>query len=217
VGLLFIMRTVAYRFPAELSSILHIVWGELEDAVKDRTHGFHTGSLATLDEGGDPDNRVCTLRRVERDGRLLMTHADIRAPKAMQVLARMRGQSRMPAAWVFYDAGRRLQVRAKGTMHVEQVTRLVDEQWERTSVVSRRCYVAPHAPGTVTSELDVNIEPALRDRRPEMEETLAGRANFCVLVTRVDELDAMELAADGHRRAGFVWADGEVRGEWRAP
>jgi hypothetical protein len=50
-----------------------------------------------------------------------------------------------------------------------------------------------------------------------MEETLAGRANFCVLVTRVDELDAMELAADGHRRAGFVWADGEVRVEWRAP
>jgi hypothetical protein len=209
------MRTLQHRFPADLHAILDIVWSELEAAVKDRRRGFHTASLATLDAGGDPDNRICTLRRVERERRLLVTHADIRSPKALQVLRRHGG----PGAWVFYDVTRRLQVRAKGMVHVERDTTLADEQWERTSVVSRRCYVAPHPPGTVTDTLDVNMDPALRDRRPLLEETHAGRANFCVLVTRVDEIDAMELAADGHRRAGFVWnaAAARMDGEWRAP
>jgi hypothetical protein len=209
------MRTLQHRFPADLDAILDIVWSELEAAVKDRKRGFHTASLSTLDAGGDPDNRICTLRRVERERRLLVTHADIRSPKALQVLRPNGG----PGAWVFYDATRRLQVRAKGMVHVERDTMLANEQWDRTSVVSRRCYIAPHAPGAVTEALDVNIDSALRDRRPVLEETHAGRANFCILVTRVDEIDAMELASDGHRRAGFVWDGTEARmhGEWRAP
>ncbi len=206
------MLHAGHRFPEDFATIISIVWEELQASTRDRKHGFHTASLATLDASGQPDNRTCTIRRVEPISRLLMTHADIRSPKAIQIMGDPR------VAWVFYDVERRLQVRARGIAHVERDSSLAEEQWDRTSVVSRRCYMAPHAPSSVTPILDVNIAEWLRPGRPSIEQTLPARDNFCVLVTRVDDLDAMELAADGHRRAGFTWNEqGSMRTEWRAP
>ena len=94
----------------------------------------------------------------------------------------------------------------------------VDEAWEQSPVTSRRCYLAPRAPGAVCDAPSPNLPDAVRDRRPTEAETLAGRANFALVVTRAIAIDWLYLASEGHQRAKFARdADGLWQGTWVEP
>lgn len=185
------------------------VWALLHKGVEDRRHGFHYPTVATVDERGEPQARVVVLRRVDDPGvgggrACVMAHTDVRSPKASQV------GHRATAAWVFYDSPCRLQVRVWGTARVEHDTPLADEQWEQTRLMSRRCYLAPGAPGSVVNQQDPNLPLTFTRRDPTHEESEAGRAHFAVLVTEVHSMDVLRLRHDGHARARFSWdASGE--------
>ena len=53
--------------------------------------------------------------------------------------------------------------------------------------------------------------------RPLEEQLGPARANFAVLLVRLERLDWLHLAHDGHRRAQFQRQDSTWHGRWCAP
>ena len=171
-------------------------WERLAEGAARGRHAFHTPGLATVDAGGVPAVRTVVLRGCDPGERRLLCHSDARAPKVASLLARPE------AAWLFYDAEHKVQVRAVTRVSVHRVDALADRQWEKTGPSSRRAYLAPAVPGadTADGEASPNLPPAVRGRVPEPEETLPGRENFAVLAAEVLSLDVLHLHHAGHVR-----------------
>jgi pyridoxamine 5'-phosphate oxidase len=195
-----------------LASTLSDLWNELGRGVVDRRHGFHVPVLATHGVDGAPQARAVVLRRVLPESFEIHCHTDLRSGKVAEILADQR------VAWHFYDEGRRLQLRIAARAEVVATDARVDEAWARSAVTSRRCYLAPRAPGSVCDAPSPNLPEGVRDRRPTEEETLPGRANFALVVTRAMSVDWLHLASEGHQRARFeLDAAGAWRGSWTEP
>jgi pyridoxine/pyridoxamine 5'-phosphate oxidase len=195
-----------------LSNTLSDLWNELGRGVVDRRHGFHVPVLATVGVDGAPQARAVVLRRVLRDSCEIHCHTDLRSGKVAEIRADPR------VAWHFYDEGRKLQLRIVAHAEVVSDGSRSDEAWARSAVTSRRCYLAPRAPGSVCDAPSPNLPEGVRDRRPTEEETLPGRANFALVVTRVTAIDWLFLASEGHQRARFSRdADGAWKGAWLEP
>lgn len=198
--------------PDSLEAVLASVWTELEIGAAKAKHGFHQPVLATTDADGTPSARTVVLRKADRHLGLVACHTDARAQK----LAHLRQQP--TAAWCFYDKGRRIQVRAFGSATVHTEDSVADEHWERSPTRSRRCYLAPAVPGSVSSSASPNLPDALLDREPTPEESEAGRPNFAVVRCRLHKLDYLELHHAGHVRARFIRpAEDRWAGEWIEP
>ncbi len=208
-----------------LDGLLGGVWGALQHAVTTARAGFHVGTLAGVDEAGRPTARVMVLRGVELPGGegnggggacgggacggAVWCHTDVRARKVGAFRARPG------ACWCFYDGPGRLQVRVSGDVSVHTDDAVADAAWAASSLSSRRCYLAPRAPGGVADQSDVNLPGHLRGRVPTGAESAAGRINFAVLRLAVAEMDVLHLAATGHRRARYVWDEtGAVGAGW---
>jgi general stress protein 26 len=198
---------------APLGSILGAIWDELERATADRRHGFHIAAIATVGLDGAPTARSVVLRRALRATSELHFHTDLRSPKVAEIAANPR------VSWMLYDAARKLQLRIEATAEVLRAGPRADEAWARSSLSSRRCYLAPHAPGEVAAEWVANIPDALVGRVPDASESEAGRVNFGLVATRATSIEWLYLASDGHRRARFVAdaAGGSWLAHWLAP
>jgi len=197
-----------------LNAIHDHIWHMLHNAAATRHHGFHLPTMATVNDKQEPEARIVVLRGAQRDGRYITCHTDARAPKVAQVNANA------VATWVFYDSEARVQVRAMGRIVVLDPAdnELAREAWQRTNLSSRRCYMAPHAPSSVSAEPSPNLPEAVRERLPSEEESQAGLANFRVLKTTIDAFDYLHLAHDGHLRASFTYAqDGSLTAHWLEP
>lgn len=184
-------------FPAQLNDPAHaedLIWRTLARAVKDRHHGMHTSGLVAISADNLPNPRIVTLRRIDPSQRVIICHTDIRSEKVAEI-------ERNPnVAWLCYDIRTRLQFRISAVARIERDSPLADEQWGRSALSSRRCYLAPHAPGTPSDTLLSNIPPHMAGRQPTLEESEPGRPNFAIVVTTALRADVLELAAEGHRR-----------------
>ena len=195
-----------------LHGILRSSWNELGRGAVDRRHGFHVPAIATLGLDGAPQARAVVLRRVNSETGEIYCHTDLRSGKVGEIRANPR------IAWHFYDEGRRLQLRIAALAEILHEGPPVDDAWARSAVTSRRCYLAPRAPGAVCDAPSPNLPEAVRDRRPTEEETLPGRANFALVATRATAIDWLYLASEGHQRARFtLGADGSWQGAWIEP
>ena len=100
-----------------LDDLLPSIWSLLERGASDRREPFHCPVLATAG-AGEFGARTVILRKVHRDERALLAHSDRRATKIGQILASPR------VVWVFYDARKKVQVRAESDVEaVEQQRR----------------------------------------------------------------------------------------------
>ena len=198
------------RVTDSLANILRSSWNELSRGVVDRRHGFHVPVIATIGLDGAPQARAVVLRRIASETAEICCHTDIRSGKVGEILANPL------VAWHFYDEGRKLQLRIAARAEIVRDGLRADEAWTRSSVTSRRCYLAPRAPGVVCDAPSPNLPEAVRDRRPTEEETQPGRANFALVVTRATAIDWLYLASEGHQRARFaLGADGSSQGSWQ--
>lgn len=176
----------------DLSGFERWCWSLVSRGVKDRRSPFHTPTLATVGDDGRPDLRTLVLRGANEGERTLRFHTDRRAGKLRQIVAEPR------VAVHFYDAGRKLQLRMDGRASFETADAGTGaEAWERTRDFSRACYRVQPAPGSVIEEGHAYAMPN------EPRDAEEGRENFAVLLVRVDEVEALYLAASGHRRARF--------------
>jgi len=173
-----------------LEDCLAEAFRRLARGVADRRSAFHTPTLATIGTDGGPEARTVVLRGFEAASRALRMHTDARSGKAAELARDAR------CALHLYDAGAKLQLRLSGhaTLHAEDA--VAEHGWANSRDFSRMCYAIEPGPGTPISE----PPPAPRD-------AAAGRAAFRVILLRFDRLEWLELAAGGHRRARFSWAD----------
>lgn len=167
------------------------VYRALAAAAASRRHPMHAPVVA----GGDADARIMVLRGCDENLSALRFHTDLRSPKA----AGFRADPRVTV--LAYDPAERLQLRLKGLARVEGSGVEADKAWEATSPMGRRCYLAQHGPGACVAMPGASLPEALAGRRPTVEETLPGRANFAVLLVGVLTIDWLRLDSRGGVRA----------------
>jgi pyridoxamine 5'-phosphate oxidase len=190
----------------DLDASLEHAWAMLVRGVSDRRAAFHTPVVATVDERGEPSQRVMVLRAVDPAARLLRFHTDVRSHKLRQL-------ERNPRVTVlFYDTGTKLQLRvgARAELHIN--TDASAAAWAKSAKQSRLCYEQTVPPGKP-------IATPLPEWPPEQRFAAGddGKENFAVLHLTADSIEWLYLAIEGHRRAHWCWDGKAWVGSWLAP
>jgi hypothetical protein len=149
------------------------------------------------------------LRAVDPETRTLRLHTDIRSAKAREIAADGR------VALLAYDPASKVQVRLEGRAKLHHADAVAEAAWQGSLRMSRACYGTMPGPGSI-------IEQGHAFRLPDTGDEAAleaGRAHFAAMLIRVESLEWLYLAYEGHRRAHFEWdADGRITAAgWLAP
>ncbi|HEY8560298.1 MAG TPA: pyridoxamine 5'-phosphate oxidase family protein [Pyrinomonadaceae bacterium] len=196
--------------PISHGEILKRIWKHLDLGTLEREHPFHTPVFGTV-AGDAPDMRMVVLRRFWRRPPRLAFHSHAGAPKIEQL------QANPNVYWLFYHPQEKFQLRIRGTAELHTDGELHEEQWLATELFSRRCYIGAN-PSEFSDHPTSGLPDALSDRKPTAEESEAGKANFVVVTSTIDEIDCYELNVKGHRRSLFSWReDGELSTKWLTP
>ena len=191
------------------ASVLEQVWGLLAEGQRLRHSPFHQAVLATTAPRG-PSARYVVLRQVDRERGVLGFHTDRRSEKWTEL-------ERDPRVSLCFF-GQNVQVRAEGRAVLHHDDAVAELAWKRTGLMSRRCYLASPAPGSVVAQPESGLPPHLSKDRPNEAESAAGRANFAVVTVPLQRLEWLHLAFEGHRRARFSRVGlGPWRGGWLVP
>jgi len=197
--------------PVSHGEILKKIWKNLDLGTLEREHPFHTPVFSTVANGCVPNLRIVVLRRFWRKPPCLAFHTHTGSPKIKEL------QNNPNVYWLFYHPTEKLQVRIKGKARVHTTDDLAEEQWLATEFFSRRCYVG-EAPTQTSKKPTSGLPEDLLDRAPTREESEAGRANFAVVTSTVEQIDCLEMNVRGHRRSLFVWNEtGEPETRWLTP
>ncbi len=191
----------------DLEASLANALGQLSRGVADRRSPFHHPVVATIGADGCPRLRTVILRGFDVPTRTLRFHTDRRSQKVAELTAEPR------ISWLGYDPGAKIQLRIEGRAVLHTDDALADAAWQAAKLFSRQCYGIAPGPGT---PLESGSDFAL----PETTEagTAPGRAHFAAVVVTMASLEWLYLAAQGHRRARFMWdAQGTVSSSWLAP
>ena len=201
------------RYP-ELAEIPGLAWTMLKRAVADRRHGFRTPTVCTVSAiDGTPAARTVVLRHADPESLVIRCHTDRRATKIADI------EAQPVVAWHFYDTKSRTQLRCRTMSRVHTEGPTFEDAWQRTAPMSRRCYLAPNVPGSVSDEPSANLPDDLLVADPNYERSEDGKANFAVVESRVERMDWLLLKHSGHRRAKFEWGeDGDLLlADWLEP
>lgn len=190
------------HFYNDLDATLEAAWALLERGAKDRKAPAHTPVLATSRDGA-PGVRTVVLRGCDRQARRLRFHTDRRSPKVAEIEAEPAG------AVLVYDPGEKVQLRLDCQLRVRIDDEMAREAWAATRDFSRVCYQVMRAPGTPVD--DPRAVPF------SAEDSQGGAEHFAVISALIDRIEWLYLAAPGHRRAEFLWQEGEWRGRWLVP
>lgn len=179
------------------SEIRQQIWRELGRATQDRHHAWRTPVLSTSNVEGLVNARTVVLRQVDADAKQLHIYTDTRSCKVEEL------QSQANAVFVFWSARLRWQLRVRVLTTVMTAGPEVERLWERVKQsASAGDYLTIAAPGTPILS---NEKAVSRDD----EKT----PHFALVNARVVEIDWLELARSGHRRARITADDWE----WLTP
>jgi hypothetical protein len=197
--------------PQSHGEILKKIWKHLDLGVLEREHPFHTPVFGTVADGCTPNLRVVVLRRFWRKPPALAFHTHIGAPKIKEI------QNNPNVSFAFYHPQEKLQLCIKGKAAIHTDDELHAEQWLATEFFSRRAYVG-EAPSQISKKAVSGLPDELVDRVPSKEESEAGRANFVVISSTINQIDCLELDVRGNRRSLFNWNEnGELETNWLTP
>ncbi|NNF16252.1 MAG: hypothetical protein HKN70_05860 [Gammaproteobacteria bacterium] len=190
--------------PVSLEKIPQLIWSLLGEAVTDKGHPFRTPVIATSNKHG-PEARIVVLRRIDAERRHLECHTDVRSGKISQ----LTGDDAI--AWVFYDAAQKIQVRARGVARIYNQDEYSHTRWTAISEHQKREYAQALPPGKKIGQ------EAAHYRRQSDADPESGRGNFAVISSCIHELEWLQLAREGHRRALMVFADQRWSAQWLMP
>lgn len=160
------------------------IWRELGRASQDRHHAWRTPVLATVDRDGNANARTVVLRNVDVANQALLLFTDRRSPKVEEILKEPR------AMFVFWSARLNWQLRVRVSITHQTSGPQVEAQWQRVKQTDAAAdYLSALAPGSPVPEASAVL--AL----PQQTD------NFTLLIAQVTEIDWLELARAGHRRA----------------
>ena len=186
------------------------IWTLLSRGVVDRSEDFRL-PVIIVNKGDFADGRIVVLRGAFKDRRVLRFHTDLRSSK---IEALKHNQN---IYFLFYNKRRKIQVRAKGLATIHHKNSITEEAWKKTQVISRKCYLATNAPGTSSVDPNPGYPKELEGKNPKIEDTEIGFENFCVIESKIVEMEWLYLASQGHRRAKLTINENDVSAEWLTP
>ena len=166
----------------------------LTRGVKDRKHAFHNPVFCNVDQDGGVDSRVVVLRKFDPINMILNFHTDYRSPKVSNL--KQNNKSML----VFYDHKLKIQMRIKTTSIINYQNEIAKEMWDKTKLLSRKCYLTSKDPSSLTTLPEDGIPEHLIGKEPEFEESEKGYKNFTVIENKINEIDWLYLEISGHRR-----------------
>ena len=180
------------------------IWQELQRATQDRHSEWRTPVLATVSRQGAPDARTVVLRHADAKLSRLQIYTDSRSPK----VAALADQP--SAILVFWSKRLSWQLRVRVQMSVQIAGPQVEAVWDRVrQSAAAGDYLSAAAPGDVLPDEQAD-EQADQQALPEDP---TRPHHLAILIAQVQEIDWLELARGGHRRAllgADTWA-------WRVP
>ncbi len=181
------------------ADIRHGIGQELQRATTDRHHEWRTPVLATVGLDQLPQARTVVLRQADAALSQLHIFTDSRSHKVAELTASPH------AMLVFWSTRLSWQLRVRALATVQHSGPEVDAAWMRVSQsAAAGDYLSAHAPGDVLPNADWISTPDAGLQRPH---------HLAILTFQVQEIDWLELARSGHRRAVFS----ATRWEWRVP
>jgi pyridoxamine 5'-phosphate oxidase len=164
------------------SEIRHRIWMELGRATQDPHHAWRTPVLANTGEDGLPHARTVVLREADANTSHLRFYTDSRSAKISQL------SDRPGAVLVFWSKRLNWQLRVRVSITTHAAGPVVEAVWARVSQsAAAGDYLSPCAPGSALSA----ATPA----------TAQQKHHLVVLSAEVHDIDWLELARGGHRRA----------------
>ena len=188
------MNTQIPKFYDNKDLIYDEIWNLLSRGVVDRGEDFRLPTVI-LNDGKLSDGRVVVLRGAFKDTNTIRFHTDYRSDK-IRIL-----KINNNIYFVFYNKKRKIQVRVKGTAIINYKNDITQKAWEKTQVISRKCYLASNPPGTASANPTSGLSKELEGKNPKIDSTEIGYNNFCVIDTKISEFEWLYLASQGHRRA----------------
>ena len=166
----------------------------LSRGAKDRKHSFHTPVFSNINDQNSIESRVVVLRQFDAEDMVLNFHTDFRSPKVSNL------QRNQNSLFVFYDYKLKVQLRIKTTSKVNNQNSLSKEMWDKTKLLSRKCYLTEKAPSSITNFPEDGIDKSLKGKEPSKLESEKGFKNFTVVQNKIEEIDWLYLEASGHIR-----------------
>ena len=183
----------------------------LTRGVKDRKHAFHNPVFCNVDQDGGVDSRVVVLRKFDPINMILNFHTDYRSPKVSNL--KQNNKSML----VFYDHKLKIQMRIKTTSIINYQNEIAKEMWDKTKLLSRKCYLTSKDPSSLTTLPEDGIPEHLIGKEPEFEESEKGYKNFTVIENKINEIDWLYLEISGHRRLKLTFKNNEQEYNWLIP
>lgn len=167
------------------------IWKELSRATNDRHHAWRTPVLATSRTDGSVNARTVVLRTANPIEGQLQIFTDARSPKVAEIADASN------AVFVFWSPRLSWQLRVRVTSSVLTAGPTIDALWQRVKQsASARDYLSISPPGSLLRS--VSSDSSDSQTPPD---TILNKSHFALLTMQVIEMDWLELASTGHRRA----------------
>ena len=161
------------------------IWKELGRATQDRDHAWRTPVLATVCKNSLVNARTVVLRTADLTQGQIQIFTDARSTKVTEIA------ETSSAVVVFWSSKLSWQIRVRVDISALTTGPVVAALWDRVKQsASAGDYLSPSAPGSLLSS-DASEAVEIGHVEP----------NFAVLNAQVREIDWLELARTGHRRA----------------
>ena len=182
-----------------LKGIYKDIWTSLELAVVDRHSGFHTFSLATVNND-TPENRTVVLRGCNKKAKMLSFNTNNSSDKVNHISKHNRVSA------LFYDKDKKIQIRFIGDASINHGNSYCQKKWESMSKQSKECYYQNINPGDTIDSPDLV--------KSEIKEEISS--SFSIIDINIIKIDWLHLSSLGHTRAKFT-KENNFQGEWIAP
>ena len=197
-------------FYSSLDKIYLKIWELLKTGLLNRNLPFHIPVfICGLDSNAD--GRMVVLRGINKKDKNLWFHTDIRSKK-IRIL-----KANPIASLLFYDKDEKIQLRITGKIKINYQNSIAQKSWNKTTHMSRQCYLGNEAPGSDTLSPTSGLTEEIDNHKYSIEESEIGYNNFCVVEIFIESIEWLYLAARGHRRAYFALKNSSVEKKWLIP
>ena len=204
------MTTIEPRFYNNKDLILDKIWALLTKGVTNREEDFRL-PVVVLNSKQGPDARIVVLRGAYQDRNVLRFHTDIRSDKIECI------KNSNQIYFLFYNKEEKIQVRATGTATIHYKNQTTEESWKKIQSMSRKCYLAKNAPGSVSDNPTSGIPEKYNGKTVPIDETELGYENFSIIESKIHSFEWLYLASKGHRRAKIELTDSGPKTYWVTP
>ena len=197
-------------FYNSLDKIYLKIWELLKIGLLNRNLPFHI-PVFICGQDNISDGRMVVLRGINKKDKTLWFHTDIRSKKIKILKTNPIG------SLLFYDKEEKIQLRIAGKVKINYQNSITKESWNKTTHMSRQCYLGKEAPGSDALSHTSGLTEEIDNHKYSIEESEIGYNNFCVVEIFIESIEWLYLAAKGHRRAYFSLKNNSLEKKWLIP